>query len=174
MSTEPDSDLLDISLKMLGLVVETILLKDQIVNSGTSLVWKVAYYGLSAAGMICLTLVKRSFAIQSFTTSFSKIFQELSILAAEIERGTLVYIDSPNYALLARATQTIKAILDRMMTPSSDNTMVASDNQIEHPAASEQRETLDDGSWWLWDNTNLQEFELSFWHNLAGHPSLNQ
>ncbi|PYH71887.1 Zn(II)2Cys6 transcription factor [Aspergillus vadensis CBS 113365] len=174
MSTEPDSDLLDISLKMLGLVVETILLKDQIVNSGTSLVWKVAYYGLSAAGMICLTLVKRSFAIQSFTPSFSKIFQELSILAAEIERGTLVYIDSPNYALLARATQTIKAILDRMMMPSSDNTMVASDNRIEHPTASVQRETLDDGSWWLWDNTNLQEFELSFWHHLAGHPSLNQ
>lgn len=41
MSTEPDSDLLNVSLEMLGLVVETILLKDQIVNSGTSLVWKV-------------------------------------------------------------------------------------------------------------------------------------
>ncbi|GKZ85533.1 hypothetical protein AnigIFM56816_011501 [Aspergillus niger] len=173
MSTEPDSDLLNVSLEMLGLVVETILLKDQIVNSGTSLVWKVAYYGLSAAGMICLTLVNRSFAIGSFATSYSKIFQELSILAAEIERGTLVYVDSPNYALLARATQTIKAILDRMMTP-SDNTVVAPDNQHEGAAASEQRDALDDGSWGLWDNTNLQEFELSFWHNLAGHPSLNQ
>ena len=34
----------------------------------------------------------------------SKVFQDLSILVGKIERGTLVYNDSPNYALLARAT----------------------------------------------------------------------
>lgn len=37
----PAPELFNISKDMLGLVVETILLKDQIVNSGTSLVWKV-------------------------------------------------------------------------------------------------------------------------------------
>lgn len=52
MSTEPDSELLEISLKMLGLVVETILLKDQIVNSGTSLVWKVGYVCIKTCNVL--------------------------------------------------------------------------------------------------------------------------
>ena len=39
--TEPDSSILDISDQMLSLVVDAILLRDQLVNSGTGLVWKV-------------------------------------------------------------------------------------------------------------------------------------
>ena len=39
--TEPDPPILDISDQMLALVVETILLRDQLVISGTSQVWKV-------------------------------------------------------------------------------------------------------------------------------------
>jgi hypothetical protein len=39
--TEPGPSILDISDQMLALVVEVILLRDQLVNSGTGLVWKV-------------------------------------------------------------------------------------------------------------------------------------
>lgn len=39
--TEPDPSILDISDQMLSLVVDTILLRDQLINSGTGLVWKV-------------------------------------------------------------------------------------------------------------------------------------
>jgi hypothetical protein len=40
----PDSDkeLVSISVEILGLVVDAIIQKDQLVNSGTSLVWKVS------------------------------------------------------------------------------------------------------------------------------------
>ncbi|CAG7933522.1 unnamed protein product [Penicillium olsonii] len=41
MATGGDPDLVRVSTEMLSLVVETIMLKDQILNSGTSLVWKV-------------------------------------------------------------------------------------------------------------------------------------
>ena len=37
---KPSSELVSISVKMLGLVVEAIVLKDSLSNSGTSLVWK--------------------------------------------------------------------------------------------------------------------------------------
>ncbi|XHG07179.1 hypothetical protein AWENTII_010339 [Aspergillus wentii] len=170
MITDPDPELFTISMDMLSLVIETIMLKEQMINSGTSLVWKVAYYGLSAAGLISLTLVNQSFATDTLQTSMSKVFQDLSILVGEIERGTLVYIDSPNYALLARATQTIKSLLDRMMFP-PHNMTTASGHQ---PALveSEQMAPWDDGTWGLCDHY-LQDFEINFWHNLASHPFLN-
>lgn len=41
MATGGDPDLVRISTEILSLVVEAIMLKDQILNSGTSLVWKV-------------------------------------------------------------------------------------------------------------------------------------
>lgn len=42
MTMDPNLELVSISMDMLSLVVETIMLKDQIINSGTSLVWKVS------------------------------------------------------------------------------------------------------------------------------------
>lgn len=189
MTTARDPGLFRVSTEMLGLVVETIMLKDQIINSGTSLVWKVsqstptsnnqlnfilkiqvAYYGLSAAGLICLTLVNQGFATEIPDLSVSKVFQDLSILVGEIERGTLVYIDSPNFALLARAAQTIKSLLDRMLTHSM---AAIPGTQPDLLPDSEPMATLEGGSWGLWDSSNLQDFEINFWHNLADHPFLN-
>ncbi|KAJ5806309.1 uncharacterized protein N7503_003911 [Penicillium pulvis] len=170
MTTGRDPGLFRVSTEMLSLVVETIMLKDQIINSGTSLVWKVAYYGLSAAGLICLTLVNQGFATDIPDLSVSKVFQDLSILVGEIERGTLVYIDSPNFALLARAAQTIKSLLDRMLTHSM---AAMPGTQPDLLPDSETMATLEGGSWGLWDSSNLQDFEINFWHNLADHPFLN-
>lgn len=41
--SEPDNTIIEIAGEMLSLVVELILARDQIVNSGTSLVWKVDF-----------------------------------------------------------------------------------------------------------------------------------
>lgn len=133
---------------------------------------QVAYYGLSAAGFICLTLVNQSSTTEIPDISVSKVFQDLSILVGEIERGTLVYIDSPNYALLARASQTIKSLLDRILTP-LQSVAAMPGNQSALLLGSETMATLEDGNWGLWDNSNYQEFEINFWDNLAGHPFLN-
>lgn len=91
---------------------------------------KVAYYGLSTAGLISIALVNRSFATENHQSGISKVFQGLSILVGEVERGTLVYVDSPNYALLSRATQTIHSLLDRMITPSYNMTTASGDQQV--------------------------------------------
>ena len=40
-STEPDDALLMVAEEMLSLVVEVIILRDRLVNSGSSLIWKV-------------------------------------------------------------------------------------------------------------------------------------
>ncbi|KAJ5293032.1 uncharacterized protein N7443_008985 [Penicillium atrosanguineum] len=172
MTMNPNPELVRISLDMLGLVVETVMLKDQIINSGTSLVWKVAYYGLSAAGLISLTLINQSYAMEALHTGMSKVFQDLSILVGEVEHGTLVYVDSPNYSLLVRATQTIKSLLHRMLSPLHNKT-TATGNQPIELAESEQMAALDDATWGLWDNNSLQDFEINFWDHLAGHPFLN-
>lgn len=41
--TDPDPSILEIADQILALVVEAILLRDQLVNSGTGLVWKVSF-----------------------------------------------------------------------------------------------------------------------------------
>ncbi|KAJ6186616.1 hypothetical protein N7519_007917 [Penicillium mononematosum] len=175
MSMDPAPELFKISKDMLSLVVETIMLKDKTINSGTSLVWKVVYYGLSAAGLISLTLANQSHANETGQSDISKIFQDLSILVGEVESGTLVYVDSPNYALLSRATQTIKSLLDRMISPShiSHSTAATSGTPSVGLAGSENITTLNDGSWGLWDDSSFRDFEINFWHNLADHPFLN-
>jgi hypothetical protein len=40
--SEPDSQLLAVSQEILSLVVEAVVLRDRIVNSGTGLIWKVS------------------------------------------------------------------------------------------------------------------------------------
>lgn len=40
--TEPDIPIIETAGQMLALVVETILLRDQLTNSGTGLIWKVS------------------------------------------------------------------------------------------------------------------------------------
>ncbi|OAQ98783.1 hypothetical protein LLEC1_05579, partial [Akanthomyces lecanii] len=57
---ESDAELVSTAAEILTLIVEALMQKDYLVNSGTSLVWKVAYYGLSAAGVICLWLLHQS------------------------------------------------------------------------------------------------------------------
>jgi hypothetical protein len=136
---------------------------------------QVVYYGLSAAGLISLTLANQSHANETPQSGISKIFQDLSILVGEVESGTLVYVDSPNYALLSQATQTIKSLLDRMIFPShiSHSMAATSGNPSVGLAGSGNITALNDGSWGLWDDSSLQDFEINFWHNLADHPFLN-
>ncbi|KAJ5420624.1 hypothetical protein N7465_003143 [Penicillium sp. CMV-2018d] len=175
LSTDAAPELFSISKEMLGLVVEAIMLKDQIINSGTSLVWKVVYYGLSAAGLISLTLANQSCTNELLQTDMPKVFRDLSILVGEVESGTLVYVDSPNYDLLCQATQTIKSLLSRMICPShiSHNMESTSGNQGLGHAGSEDMANWTGENWALWDDSGFYDFEMNFWHGLAAHPFLN-
>ncbi|KAJ5103640.1 hypothetical protein N7532_004169 [Penicillium argentinense] len=156
--TEPDIPIIETAAQMLALVVEAILLRDQLTNSGTGLIWKVAYYGLPAAGIILLALLKQhSHATQNI--SRTKIVQDLSVFVAEVQIGTIVRPEDPNYALLSRATQTIQRFLDSFHSD---------------PAQPPPKSSHDDGNdgWAALLSQDLWDFEAGFWQSLADHPSL--
>ncbi|KAJ5643939.1 uncharacterized protein N7484_006446 [Penicillium longicatenatum] len=159
--TEPDIPIIETAGQMLALVVECILLRDQLTNSGTGLIWKVAYYGLPAAGIILLALLKQ----HTHTTqniARTKILQDLSVFVAEVQIGTIVRPGDPNYALLSKATQTIQRFLDSFH---SDSGQAATD-----PRSHEEGTGNDD--WAALLSQDLWDFEASFWQSLADHPAL--
>lgn len=179
--TEPDIPIIETAGQMLALVVECILLRDQLTNSGTGLIWKVgslhpsilvasvltlillqvAYYGLPAAGIILLALLKQ----HTHTTqniARTKILQDLSVFVAEVQIGTIVRPGDPNYALLSKATQTIQRFLDSFH---SDSGQAPTD-----PGSHEEGAGNDD--WAALLSQDLWDFEAGFWQSLADHPAL--
>ncbi|KAJ5648456.1 hypothetical protein N7490_004828 [Penicillium lividum] len=160
--TEPDIPIIETAGQMLTLVVECILLRDQLTNSGTGLVWKVAYYGLPAAGMILLALLKQhTHTTQNITRS--KILQDLGVFVAEVQIGTIVRPGDPNYALLSKATQTMQRFLDSFH---SDSGQAPTDIQGAH------EDGTGNDDWAALLSQDLWDFEAGFWQSLADHPAL--
>ncbi|OKO98912.1 hypothetical protein PENSUB_8829 [Penicillium subrubescens] len=155
--TEPDIPIIETAGQMLALVVELILLRDQLTNSGTGLIWKVAYYGLPAAGIVLLALLKQH-SHSAPGISRTKILRDLSVFVAEVQIGTIVKTGDPNYALLSKATQTIQRFLDSFNSDTGQPHDAGTDDANEDWAALLSQD--------LWD------FEAGFWHSLADHPSL--
>lgn len=156
--TEPDIPIIETAGQMLALVVEAILLRDQLTNSGTGLIWKVAYYGLPAAGIILLALLKQhSHATQNI--SRTKILRDLSVFVAEVQIGTIVRSGDPNYALLSRATQTIQRFLDSFHSDAA-------------PSSVEPGHDDGNDDWAALLSQDLWDHEAGFWQSLADHPSL--
>lgn len=98
----------------------------------------------------------------------SKAIRDLSVLVAEVETGALVNLEDPNYALLSGAAQTIKNLLDRLLSNEfikQPNTQPAPD-----PLSLSPTDYVED--WGHWQGQVLQDFEVDFWLNLAEHPFL--
>ncbi|PYH98276.1 hypothetical protein BO71DRAFT_371466 [Aspergillus ellipticus CBS 707.79] len=163
--TEPDTAILDVAEQTLSLVVETILLRDQLVNSGTGLVWKVAHYGLPSAGIILLSMLRQqSTHHHTEKTSWSKTLLNLGIFVAQIQVGSIVRRGDPNYALISKATHTIERFLDsvhREGTQSPATARGTSSSRVE-----------EGGDWAALFSQDLFDFEADFWQNVADHPSL--
>ncbi|KAJ0116896.1 hypothetical protein J7T55_003310 [Diaporthe amygdali] len=155
----PNDDLLMVATEMLSIVVEVIILRDQLVNSGSCLIWKVAQYGLPAAGVISLALLKAT-ASDMLLHSRSKMIQDLSVLVAEIKTGAWIQAGEPNFALFTRATRTIQALLDSLLAarPVTAATQTSRNEQAE--------------IWEPYTNHQVWDFEMEFWSNLAEHPTL--
>ncbi|KAH7015634.1 putative Zn(II)2Cys6 transcription factor [Ilyonectria destructans] len=161
--SEPDAQLVGISADMLGVVVEAVMIKDRLIDSGTSLIWK------ETSGVICLSLLYGPQAILSQGIALSSVFQNLSVLVTEVEVGTLVCKEDANYALLAGATRTIKSLLDRFLCGRMGAQLLSQPSGNSLPCLP----TLpSDGNWNPWDNSNVQDFEVDFWLTLAEHPFL--
>jgi hypothetical protein len=90
-----------------------------------------------------------------------KILGNLIVLTAEIERGTVVRFEEPNYALISQATQTIQRFLD----------CIGFEERID-PEVQEQVPFLWDDQWLAqWDH-DPREFDIDFWQGLGDHSSL--
>ncbi|EKV07324.1 ATP adenylyltransferase, C-terminal [Penicillium digitatum] len=153
--TEPDLPTVETAGQMLTLVVEIILLRDQLTNSGTGLIWKVAYYGLPAAGIMLLAMLKQHMPRAHRTRSL----QDLSVFVAEVQIGTIVKPGDPNYPLLSKATRTIQRFLDSTHSDPA--------HSLPEMAGLEGNE-----EWTSLLSQDLWDFEAGFWQNLADHPSL--
>ncbi|KAF4411569.1 hypothetical protein CFRS1_v006450 [Colletotrichum fructicola] len=161
---------------MFDLVIEAVMLKDNVAHGSTSLVWKVSYFGLASAGTICLSLLQPSFLAEQHVSVQFKIFQNLAILVAEVESGTLVAPEDANYALLASATQTITSVLQSLLPGRGEQQQQerrhqnceASPRDLEPQSLTEELHE----PWSPWRHSGYQDFELDFWNTLAEHPSL--
>ena len=119
--------------------------------------WRqVASYGLPAAGIILLALLKQ----HSHTTHSvfrTKALQDLSVFVAEVQIGTIVKPGDPNYALLSKATATIQRFLDSFHS-----------DGVQAPGAADEGNE----DWATFLSQDLWDFEAGFWQSLADHPSL--
>ena len=124
---------------------------------------QVACYGLPAAGTVALELLNQGTAARSTTLPRAQAIQNLCVLAAEIQQGSIIHAGDANYALLYNAAKAIDGLIARIL----QNPPVAA-------VANEQVATEDPfltdfiNEDWLF-STGMDD---DFWKNMAEHPSL--
>lgn len=93
-----------------------------------------------------------------------KVIRDLGIVVTEVELGTIVQPMEPNYALLSRATDTIKKFLIRF------HSQVRQAGPIK---CQDIPQTMPERAFWdLQSQLEPWDFEINFWDNLAEHPSM--
>ncbi|GIZ38777.1 hypothetical protein CKM354_000217800 [Cercospora kikuchii] len=107
-------EILGVSEEILSLVVDAIILRDRIVNSGTSLIWKVSNFGLRAAGLIALSLlrIRRGTLLRPLG---KRAVPDLCVIVREIQGGGFVAQGEPNFDLLFRAASSIQRLLNQIL-----------------------------------------------------------
>ncbi|BCS28757.1 uncharacterized protein APUU_70327S [Aspergillus puulaauensis] len=161
---EPGFEIIEIAEEMALIVVDLILLRDQIVNSGTSLVWKIAHYGLPAAGILLLAMLSQRSSSNDPPPPQPKVLQHLTILAAELQAGSIIQPREPNYELMMKATQTIQIFLDSVAADAWHGSSHLSPGDMEQMGAN---------GWAGLSGQNALDFEIGFWQELAEHPLLS-
>lgn len=84
------------------------------------------------------------------------MIQALCTFAAEVTTGAWIQAGEPNFALFTRATRTIQSLLDSLLAARAPQDL--SQNVVE--------------VWNPYANSQMWEFEVDFWANLAEHPNL--
>ncbi|KAK4905787.1 hypothetical protein LTR49_024962 [Elasticomyces elasticus] len=163
--------LLAVAGEMLSLVVEAIVLRDHLVNSGTGLVWKVAHYGLPAAGIISLSLLQPLPSTYRGAIPIHKMVQNLGVFVAEVQGEGFVRTSDPDYALLHRAAHTIDRLLATLLCGTLRKTAIGDlTSAAAHVPASNNIDELP--QWNLPASGDSLGYEFDFWRMLGEHPSL--
>ncbi|PIB01379.1 hypothetical protein CB0940_02221 [Cercospora beticola] len=151
-----------VSEEILSLVVDAVILRDRVVNSGTSLIWKVSNFGLRAAGLIALSLlrVRRGTLVRPLG---KRAVPDLCVIIREIQGGGFVAQGEPNYDLLFRAASSIQRLLNQII-PDLSSPARAIDS--EQPVPAQDRLPLLDTMLPL----DTWETEFGFWQWLDEQP----
>jgi hypothetical protein len=122
---------------------------------------QIAFYGLPSAGIVLLAILRQQRDSRCPRVARAKVLEDLTVLAAEVGRGTVVRREEPNYALLFKATQTIQRFLDYIHSEESTND------------AAQQQVPLQSENDWLsqWDHVP-RDFDIDFWEGLVDNLSL--
>lgn len=97
------------------------------------------------------------------TPQDAKVVRDLGVVVTLVELGTIVRDSEPNYALLSKATNTIKKFLDRLYVR---DVHVGAEATI----VSEGFSPID--LWNMQSQLEPWDFEANFWDRLAEHPCL--
>ncbi|KAH9226326.1 hypothetical protein K456DRAFT_1754891 [Colletotrichum gloeosporioides 23] len=141
---EPDKTIVELAQEILSLVV--------------------AHYGLPAVGIALLAMLKQPSLVTQFKIPKNRTLQDLGVLVAEIEMGTIIRPGEPNFTVLSAAADTIQQFLDRIQMEDSQSKYISS-----------RKETSPSNDSEPWDfglSLDPWNFELGFWESLAEHPSL--
>lgn len=125
-------------------------------------------------------MLNRSFPIGDAEVEVARVIQDLNVIVAEVDNGALVHLEDPNYALLGRATATIKSLLGRVLARDLAGDLAGHSHAAAAAAAAtttadhllQVQVPSNEEDWMPWDNLYVQEFEEDFWANLAEHPFL--
>ncbi|RKK10167.1 hypothetical protein BFJ66_g10961 [Fusarium oxysporum f. sp. cepae] len=152
-------------METLRLVVELIVLREELSNSGSKLSWKISHYGLPAAGIILLVMLNSHATPSNLRASRSRVLQDLAVLTTEIERGTIAKAGDPNHGLLTKAAQTIHRFLNQTLSGENSCQLSAAPPVPERPQ--------DEVMWEQQFGQEIRESEFSFWEGIADHPFLD-
>lgn len=120
---------------------------------------QVAHFGLPAAGVISLALLRRS-GTSTPTRIKSKMIQDLCVLVAELRSGAIISPGDPCFVSFTQATSTISSILDSSLTLASPPKT--------HMANLQGTTSFDIGNNWNPDITfEPWDFETDFWERLG-------
>lgn len=134
---------------------------------------QVAHYGLPAAGIIALSLLRQGsqgFLRDTLTPQY-KLMQDLSVFVAEVQGEGLIHSGEPNYSLLHRAAYTIQRLLQAAF-----NGMLAAPSRVDLPPVAADTFDLEhfDFSAFPQPAVGMDSLgcEMEFWDTLGQHPFL--
>ena len=109
-------------------------------------------------------MLKQRETLNAMRSSQVRVWQDLNILAAEVQMGSIVRLGDPDYPLLSKATQTIQSFLE---SNSSRQELQDSERIVGQQGA------LDVENWFPQLNPDPWNLEMAFWENMAEHPFLS-
>lgn len=130
----------------------------------------MAYYGLAAAGVLCIALLYNTLDQGKSHVTAAKTIRDLSVLVVEIEAGLFTQPEDPNFALLSGAARTINNLLDRLIT---DKFTAPIESQRGTDTALQMSNNYFDTScYFSLETQGVSEFDPAFWLSLSEHPLL--